>query len=147
VLLEHVPSKHRFGMFAGKLYWEHGQEDRRAAEAKKVRAWMNEVMSSGEAAGVHTRILGSDFNDTIGSGPYDVFASYDDGDAEKKTIPGKNPDWFFAFGRRIDYLFWANSAAGASRHGFVTPQSDGRLGRSEYFGSDHRFVYGDALIL
>ncbi len=43
---------------------------------------------------------------------------------------------------RIDYLLWADSKSGASQQGFVTA----RLGRGESYGSDHRFVYGDARI-
>ena len=86
------------------------------------------------------RIVASDFNDTPGSDPYDVFADYDDGDARKPTSNAADPS------RRIDYLLWANTAGGATTDGFVTARSDHRLGRSEYFGSDHRFVYGDASI-
>jgi hypothetical protein len=145
VLLRDKASQRQFGFFSGKLVWGGGGggdgEDRRA-EAVRLRTWMDQQMAKYPAA--KARILASDFNDTIGSDAYDVFGAYDDGDAEKPTAPAAFP--LFSIPKRIDYLFWADRAAGASQQGFVTARSDNRLGRSQFFGSDHRFVYGDAKI-
>jgi hypothetical protein len=129
----------QFGFFSGKLVWGGGGDDEdRLREAQRLRAWIDTQMAKYPTA--KARIVASDFNDTIGSGAYNVFASYDDGDAVKPTSNAASPR------DRIDYLFWADGKSGASQQGFVTARSDGRLGRSEYFGSDHRFVYGDARI-
>jgi len=138
VILSPRGSGKQFGMFAGKLDWLANEPGHRHGEAQRLRAWMDEQMAAHPEA--KARVLASDFNDTIGSSAYDVFADYDDGDATKPTIPATSPS------RRIDYLFWADSANGASKNGFVSQRSDHRLGRSMYYGSDHRFVYGDALI-
>jgi len=139
VILQLKGTTKQFGFFSGKLVWESGGDDAdRKAEAQKLRAWIDTQMAKYPAA--KARIVASDFNDTIGSGAYNVFASYDDGDAVKGTHSGANPS------ERIDYLLWADSKAGASQNGFVTARSDHRLGRSEFFGSDHRFVYGDARV-
>ncbi|HEU0037305.1 MAG TPA: endonuclease/exonuclease/phosphatase family protein [Kofleriaceae bacterium] len=137
VILSPKGTTKQFGFFSGKLDWNKGEGDRRTAEARRLRSWIDARLAE---HGVKTRIVASDFNDTIGSNAYDVFADYDDGDAIKPTVRGLDPD------RRIDYLLWADGAAGASRQGFATARSDRRLGRSEFFGSDHRFVYGDARV-
>lgn len=139
VILKDKKSSRQFGFFSGKLVWgSAGDDTDRRIEAQRLRTWMDTQMA--KYPGAKARIVASDFNDTVGSGAYNVFGAYDDGDARKGTYSGANPT------ERIDYLFWADGKTGASRQGFVTPRSDGRLGRSEYFGSDHRFVYGDALI-
>lgn len=139
VLLKVKGTNKQFGFFSGKLVWGSGGDDAdRKREAQRLRAWMDTQMAKYPAA--KARIVASDFNDTIGSGAYNVFGAYDDGDAVKGTHSGADPR------ERIDYLLWADSKAGASQHGFVTTRSDARLGRSEYYGSDHRFVYGDARI-
>jgi hypothetical protein len=138
VVLSPKGSTKELGMFAGKLDWNKAETGHRHGEAQRLRAWMDTQMAAHPAA--KARILASDFNDTIGSPAYDVFADYDDGDATKPTIPATAPT------RRIDYLFWADSSAGASKNGFASTRSDHRLGRSQFYGSDHRFVYGDALV-
>jgi hypothetical protein len=138
VLLRIKGATNTFGFFSGKLVWgSAGDDEDRRAEAVKLRAWIDTKMAPYPGA---ARIVASDFNDTIGSDAYDVFGSYDDGDAVKPTSNAASPR------DRIDYLFWADGKNGASKNGFVTARSDGRLGRSMYYGSDHRFVYGDALI-
>lgn len=139
VILRDKASGKQFGFFSGKLVWGSAGDDAdRKREAQRLKTWIDTQMAAYPAA--KARIVASDFNDTIGSGAYDVFGAWDDGGATKGTHSGANPS------ERIDYLFWADSRTGASRQGFVTARSDGRLGRSEYFGSDHRFVYGDARI-
>jgi uncharacterized protein YciW len=139
VILRDKSSGKQFGFFSGKLVWGSAGDDAdRKLEAQRLKSWIDAQMAKYPAA--KARIIASDFNDTIGSGAYNVFGAWDDGGAVKGTHSGANPR------ERIDYLFWADSSAGASQRGFVTTRSDGRLGRSEYFGSDHRFVYGDARI-
>jgi hypothetical protein len=139
VILQVKGTSKQFGFFSGKLVWgSAGDDDDRKLEAQRLKAWIDTQMAKYPAA--KARIVASDFNDTIGSGAYNVFGNYDDGDAIKGTHSGANPS------QRIDYLFWADSKSGATQQGFVTARSDRRLGRSEYFGSDHRFVYGDAKI-
>lgn len=139
-------SLHLFGFFAGKLYWDSAAGERRRAEAQELRSWVDAVMAPWEPKGAVSRIVAIDLNDTPGSPAYQVFVpDYDDGGAVKPTIPGRYPD--ATGGRRIDYLLWDDGQAGTGQQGFVGAKSDGRLGRSEYFGSDHRFVYGDARIL
>jgi hypothetical protein len=139
VILRIKGTNRQFGFFSGKLVWVHGGDDAdRRAEAVRVKTWVNQQMANYPAASA--RIIAADFNDTVGSPAYNVFGAYDDGGARKPTAPAADPQ------RRIDYLLWADSNAGASRHGFVTAHSDDRLGRSSYYGSDHRFVFGDALI-
>jgi hypothetical protein len=144
-LLKPVGNHPAFGMFSGKLEWTSGASEARRVQAERVHAWVDEVMAPHEADGALARIIAVDLNDTEGSPAHEVFASeYDDGDAVKHTIPGNVPDT--DAGRRIDYLFWSAGVPGPEDGGFVTEQSDGRLGRSGFFGSDHRFVYGDALV-
>jgi len=139
LILRPAGSTKLFGFFSGKLVWgSSGDDEDRRLEAVRLRNWINSIMAKYPEA--KARIVASDFNDTIGSPAYDVFESYDDGDAVKATSNAASPR------DRIDYLMWADSGTGASQPGFVTARSDGRLGRSEYFGSDHRFVYGDARI-
>jgi hypothetical protein len=138
-ILKQKSTGRSFGFFAGKLVWgSAGDDEDRRLEAVRLRAWIDSQMAKYPAT--KARIVASDFNDTVGSDAYDVFASYDDGDAEKPTSNAASPR------DRIDYLFWADGKSGASRQGFTSARSDHRLGRSEYYGSDHRFVYGDALI-
>lgn len=139
VILKQKSTGKQFGFFAGKLVWGSGGDDEdRRIEAVRLKNWIDAQMAKYPAA--KARIVASDFNDTVGSDAYDVFGSYDDGDARKPTSNAASPK------DRIDYLFWADTRTGATRDGFVSARSDGRLGRSEYYGSDHRFVYGDALI-
>jgi hypothetical protein len=139
VILRIKGTQKQFGFFSGKLVWGSGGDDAdRKLEAQVLKKWIDEQMAKYPAA--KARIVASDFNDTVGSDAYDVFGAYDDGDARKATNPAANPS------QRIDYLLWADRATGASQQGFVTARSDNRLGRSEYYGSDHRFVYGDALV-
>ena len=138
-------SPHSLGFFSGKLYWDKSAASRRASEALKLRRWIHETMKPLEPLGATARIVAIDLNDTRKSKAYQVFsAEYDDGGAIKPTAPGLNPD--IKGGRRIDYLFWDDGKPGAPTQGFLGAKSDGRLGRSEYFGSDHRFVYADAQI-
>ena len=139
VILKDKGSGKQFGFFSGKLVWGSGGDDEdRRIEAVRLKAWIDQQMAKYPLA--KARIVASDFNASPGSDAYDVFGSYDDGDAVKPTSNAASPRV------RIDYLFWADGKAGASQQGFVTARSDGRLGRSEYYGSDHRFVYGDAKI-
>lgn len=139
VILQIKGTQKQFGFFSGKLVWGSGGDDAdRKLEAERLKAWIDTQMAKYPRA--KARIVASDFNDTVGSDAYDVFGAYDDGDARKATNPAASPS------QRIDYLLWADSAAGASKQGFVTARSDGRLGRSEFYGSDHRFVYGDAAV-
>jgi len=138
VMLRPVGTQQLFGFYSGKLDWNSDGNARREAQAQALRAFIDRTMAG--HAGAKARIVASDFNDIVGSDAYDVFADYDDGDARKPTSPAATPS------RRIDYLFWADGTGGASSNGFTTARSDGRLGRSEYYGSDHRFIYGDARI-
>jgi hypothetical protein len=143
VLLETVEGGRSFGMFAGKLDWHADNAEGRRAQAERVRDWVDERMATHPEA--LARIIATDANDVPGSPAHDVLAAeYDPGDAVKHTIPGAGPDT--TAGRRIDFLFWSVGAPGPEQGGFVGEQSDGRLGRSGFFGSDHRFVYGDALV-
>ena len=137
VLLQTTAGK-TFGVFAGKLDWNSGEGAIRETEARALRKAIDMRMAP---YGNRPRVVASDFNDTVGSAAYDVFADYDDGGARKATsASGQDPS------RRIDYLFWGDGPGGASSPGFVGARSDGRLGRSMFFGSDHRFVYGDARV-
>jgi hypothetical protein len=139
VILRQKSTQRQFGFFSGKLVWgSSGDDEDRRIEAVRLKAWVDTQMAKYPLA--KARIIATDLNDTIGSGAYDVFQSWDDGDAVKPTSNAASPK------NRIDYLFWADSKSGATRQGFVTARSDNRLGRSMYYGSDHRFVYGDALI-
>ena len=138
--LRPLGSDRSIAVFSGKLYWERAAVARRGVQAERVRAFIDEVLA--DTPGL-PRVLAIDLNDEPGSPAHRVFAAWDDGDAVKATAPGEAPDG--PAGRRIDYLFWSRGGA-AGDDGFATERSDGRLGRSGYFGSDHRFVYGDARV-
>lgn len=141
VLLRALEGGGELAVFSGKLWWEGGQSARRGEQARVLHAWIDDQMRGEEGT---ARVLAIDLNDVVGSPAYQVFAAdWDDGGATKSTAPGQYPDT--ASGRRIDYLFWSRGKP-MPEEGFVTERSDGRLGRSGYFGSDHRFVYGDARI-
>jgi endonuclease/exonuclease/phosphatase family metal-dependent hydrolase len=146
----------KFAMFTTKLNWgEPGkskvpgqtidEEEERLLEARRLMSWMTRLAKTEfRKHRVRTYLLAIDLNDKRGSDTYKLFKrAFDDGDGKKNTFSAKDPN------RRIDFLFFRD-AAGKVKLGFKQkspPHSDGRLGRSMNYGSDHRFIYGDVVLL
>lgn len=136
-------SGRRFGFFTGKLVWEGAifrgvavPESERVREAGQLLAWVNGQMGAFPGA---SRVLAMDMNSTYESDTWKTLnEEFYDGHSSLATF---DSHYHLIFGHRLDYLWWSPGQGLRAEDGF----RDGPR-RSEHFGSDHRFVWGEVAI-